>query len=316
MAEIASPPSLKPYTDESSLTGEAESYSAKLVDDEIPTVDYSMLFSNDPDQASLAIEHLGQVCQDYGFFYLVNHQIPDEVLDTLFKGISEFFDPTTLEERRTYSKKDPTDRIRWGLNCSSGENREYIKVIAHPQYHFPPNPSSFSDILGGYHKEMRKVVMGLAKAISKTLGLEESYIEKAFNLKSGFDVSAMNLYPPNYVSKGRIGLPDHTDPGFIVTLVQDVNGGLQILSHKGDWINAYIPRHAILIQLGDHLERISVATLHGPSLDKLLSPAPAFVNEEHPQAYLGMTYKQSLEASGADEIDVQSSLDQIRLLKV
>ncbi|KAI9077558.1 hypothetical protein K1719_040490 [Acacia pycnantha] len=283
MAEIASPPTLKPS---------GESYSAKLVDDEIPTVDYCMLFSNDPDQASLSIEHLGQVCQDYGFFYLVNHQIPEKLLDDLFKGISEFFDPSTLEERKIYSKKDPMDRIRWGQNYSSGENREYIKVIAHPQYHFPPNPSSFSDILDEYFKEMRKVVMGLAKAVSKTLGLEEiSYIEKAFNLKSGFDVSAMILYPPNYVSKSRIGLPDHTDPGFIVTLVQDVNGGLQILSHKGYWINACIPRHAILIQLGDHLEILT--------------------NGKYRSHIHG-----SLEANGGDEIDAQSSLDQIRLLKI
>ena len=111
-----------------------------------------------------------------------------------------------------------------------------------------------SEVLDDYHKKMRKIVAGLAKAVSKTLGLEEDYIEKAFNLKLGFDVSAMNLYPPNYISKGRIGVPDHTDPGFVVTLVQDVNGGLQILSHKGRWINAYIPHHAILIQLGDHLE--------------------------------------------------------------
>ncbi|KAI9097786.1 hypothetical protein K1719_025557 [Acacia pycnantha] len=161
MAEIAPPPTLKPSS---------ESYSAKLVDDEIPTVDYCMLFSNDPDQASLPIEHLGKVCQDYGFFYLVNHQIPEKLLDALFKGISEFFDPSTLEERKIYT-------------C--------------------------------------------------------------------------------------------------------------------------IPRHAILIQLGDHLEILTNGNL-----------APEFVNEEHPQAYVGMTYKQSLEANGGDEIDAQSSLDQIRLLRV
>jgi len=101
---------------------------------------------------------------------------------------------------------------------------------------------------------MRKIVVGLARAMSENLGFDENYIEKAFNMKSGFDVMAMNLYPPNSKSKGDIGLPYHTDPGFVVTLVQDVNGGLQILSHKGTWINVYIPHHAILIQLGDHLE--------------------------------------------------------------
>jgi len=105
-----------------------------------------------------------------------------------------------------------------------------------------------------YYKEMRKIVAELARAVSKNLGFDENYIENAFNMKSGFDVMAMNLYPPNSKSKSDIGIPNHTDPGFVVTLVQDVNGGLQILSHKGKWINVHIPHHAILIQLGDHPE--------------------------------------------------------------
>jgi isopenicillin N synthase-like dioxygenase len=111
-----------------------------------------------------------------------------------------------------------------------------------------------SNIVEDYNKEMRKIVAGLAKAVSKNLGFDENYIENAFNMNSGFDVMAMNLYPPNSKAKGAIGLPNHTDPGFVVTLMQDVNGGLQILSHKGKWINVYIPHNAILIQLGDHLE--------------------------------------------------------------
>lgn len=61
------------------------------------------------------------------------------------------------------------------------------------------------------------------------------------------------------------------------------------------------------------MRRLSVATLHGPSLDTFVSPAVEFVDESHPPAYRGMTYKQSLEADGADEIDVQSSLQQLRL---
>jgi len=109
-------------------------------------------------------------------------------------------------------------------------------------------------IIEEYNKDMRKIVVELARAMSKNLGFDENYIEKAFNMKSGFDVMAMNLYPPNSKAKGDIGLPNHTDPGFVVTLMEDVNGGLQILSHRGKWINVYIPHHAILIQLGDHLE--------------------------------------------------------------
>ena len=105
-----------------------------------------------------------------------------------------------------------------------------------------------------YFKRLRVIVHGLGKAVSKSMGFEECYIEKAFKLDSGFDMSAMNLYPPNFRSKGSIGVPNHTDPGFFVSLIQDVNGGLQILSHNGEWINVNMPPNAIFINLGDHLE--------------------------------------------------------------
>ncbi|KAK2399327.1 2-oxoglutarate-dependent dioxygenase [Trifolium repens] len=307
-------------------------------DDEIPTIDYSLLLSHDSEQRSIALELLGHACEEYGFFYLINHTIQDDALKNVFKGVSNYFDPTTIDERRIYTKKGSSDKIRWGLNANDGENREYLKVIAHPQDQAfsCPTISTLSNIVEDYNKEMRKIVAGLAKAVSKNLGFDENYIENAFNMNSGFDVMAMNLYPPNSKAKGAIGLPNHTDPGFVITLMQDVNGGLQILSHKGKWINVYIPHNAILIQLGDHLEiltngkykshvhrvivnnnkvqRISVVTLHGPSLDKFVVPATEFVDDENPQKYIGMTYKESLEANGGNEIDVQSSLDQIKLV--
>ena len=110
------------------------------------------------------------------------------------------------------------------------------------------------DAIGEYFERFHEVELGLSKAISKILGYEETYIEKEFKLDAGFDVSAMNLYPPSFQSKGSIGVPDHTDPGLFVSLIQDVNGGLQMLSHNGKWISVNIPRNAIFINLGDHLE--------------------------------------------------------------
>lgn len=78
---------------------------------------------------------------------LVNHGITDEVLDNMLKGVSDFFNQTTLDERKIYSKRSPLDKIRWELNSYTGENREYLKVVAHPQYHFPSKPSGFRYII-------------------------------------------------------------------------------------------------------------------------------------------------------------------------
>lgn len=43
------------------------------VDEEIPTVDYSMLFCDDLVQRSKALEWLSKACDDYGFFYVCLH---------------------------------------------------------------------------------------------------------------------------------------------------------------------------------------------------------------------------------------------------
>jgi hypothetical protein len=39
-------------------------------DDEIPTIDYSLLLSHDSEQRSIALELLGHACEEYGFFYV------------------------------------------------------------------------------------------------------------------------------------------------------------------------------------------------------------------------------------------------------
>lgn len=39
-------------------------------DDEIPTVDYSLLFSDNPNQQLDALQRLRHACLEYGFFYV------------------------------------------------------------------------------------------------------------------------------------------------------------------------------------------------------------------------------------------------------
>ncbi|WCJ43462.1 2-oxoglutarate (2OG) and Fe(II)-dependent oxygenase superfamily protein [Euphorbia peplus] len=305
------------------------------VDEEIPTVDYLKLFCDDAAKRSSALECLTKACEQYGFFYLVNHGVSEMAIEGVLKGIADFFDLTPQNDKIKYLKKNATDKIIWAKNSHAGENREYMKMVSHPQLHCPPYPLAFREVLEEYFKGLYDVKIGLGRAISKILGLEENYMEKMFKLETGFDVGAMNMYPPNHNSTSSIGFPPHTDPGFIISLIQDVSGGLQILSHNAKLINIYIPQNAFLIQLGDQLEvltngkykshihhvvvennkvrRISLATLHGPALETFVAPAEEFTDRIHPPAYRGMTYKDSLEANGHFLVQVQSCLDQVRL---
>jgi len=39
-------------------------------DEEIPTIDYSLLLSDDSNQRSITLEILCHACEEYGFFYV------------------------------------------------------------------------------------------------------------------------------------------------------------------------------------------------------------------------------------------------------
>ncbi|CAN1234630.1 2-oxoglutarate-dependent dioxygenase 19 [Linum perenne] len=310
----------------------------EAMDEEIPTIDYFSLFSHDPITRSDALARLSTACEDYGFFNLVNHGIPNEVIDDTLSRIGEFFEENDVKEKSKYRKGDPKARIIWDARCHAGENREHLKLVARPQLHCPPNPPSFREALGDYVTRFHQVKLGLARSMSIILGQDESYIETAFDLESGFDVAAMNRYPPNFESKGTLGLAEHTDPGFIISLIQDMDGGLQILTHQGKWVNVHIPPNAILIQLGDQLEvltngkykshihrvlvgnykarRVSLGTLHGPSVYKFVAPGMELMDKTRCSGYRGMTYSESLEANGRFEIEVQSCIEQLRLSSI
>ena len=77
-----------------------------------------------PAAASVMIKNDGNVHEPANVYLKIKN---------VFNGVSNYFDPTTIDERRIYTKKGSSDKIRWGLTANDGENREYLKVIAHPQ---------------------------------------------------------------------------------------------------------------------------------------------------------------------------------------
>ncbi|KAJ6735891.1 2-OXOGLUTARATE (2OG) AND FE(II)-DEPENDENT OXYGENASE SUPERFAMILY PROTEIN-RELATED [Salix viminalis] len=82
--------------------------SVLAVDEEIPTIDFFMLFSDDPIQQSKALDHLSHACDEYGFFYLVNHGVPDTVIEGALEGIAE----SRLTGRGRTAKKKKREMVR------------------------------------------------------------------------------------------------------------------------------------------------------------------------------------------------------------
>lgn len=103
----------------------------------------------------------------------------------------------------------------------------------------------------------------LVEAILESLGLnKETDVEKegASLLKEleedGSQLMVVNCYPPCPQPDLTLGMPPHSDYGFLTLLLQDEVEGLQIM-HRHNWVALQPVPGSFVVNVGDHLEVIS-----------------------------------------------------------
>ncbi|XP_028771658.1 protein DMR6-LIKE OXYGENASE 2 [Neltuma alba] len=307
-------------------------------EDAIPIIDFSLLCSGNPKQRCKAIQDLGQACEEWGCFLLINHGMPESLINSMMKGVKGFFDLSD-EEKKEFQGKHIFDPIRYGSSFNTAVEqvhcwRDFLKVFVHPDFHFPHKPAGFSDAAFEYLKRIREIIRELLKGVSESLGLEPNYISKAMNMESSFQVFIANLYPPCPEPELALGLHPHSDYGFLSIVSENGIHGLQTL-HNGNWVKLNAPPNALMVNTADLLEivsngkyksnvhravlysnatRMSMVTANGPSFDQLVGPAPELVSETHPPAYTSLTYRQFFELYQSNSLDKKSALDHVRIL--
>ncbi|MCL7026021.1 hypothetical protein MKW94_025036 [Papaver nudicaule] len=205
----------------------------------VPVIDFSTLTSGSPDQRSKTIEDLQNACQDWGFFMVVNHGVPESLKNDLIASCMKFFD-LSPEEKSPYRGKyeiDPRIVLDHETNLNTAVDsvsfwRDQFRVFVHPIFHPPHSPEGLSEVLSEYTKRSRDIMKELLKAIMEGLDLEEDGIEKLIEQKSGAQIFSANLYPPCPQPELAIGLPPHADHGLLTLLMQNDVDGLHI-KNKG-----------------------------------------------------------------------------------
>ncbi|KAK7349367.1 hypothetical protein VNO77_06682 [Canavalia gladiata] len=279
----------------------------------IPIIDLQGL---DASNRSEVIQNIAHACQNYGFFQIVNHRVPEEVISKMVNVSKEFFRLPESERLKSYSD-DPskTTRLSTSFNVKTEKHanwRDFLRLHCHPLQDYiqewPANPPSFREDVGEYSKKMRELSMKLLEAISESLGLERDYIEKALG-KHGQHM-AINYYPPCPQPDLTYGLPPHADPNAITVLLQNEVPGLQVLN-DAKWLTVNPVPNTFIVNIGDQIqvisndryksvlhralvnsekERMSIPTFYCPSPDAVIGPAPQLVDQDHPAQYTNFTY--------------------------
>ncbi|KAL5571199.1 hypothetical protein UlMin_020796 [Ulmus minor] len=249
------------------------------------------------------LEQIKDACENWGFFELVNHGIPHELLDTVERMTKEHYRKCMEQKFKELVASKGLDAVQAEVNDMDWESTFHLR-------HLPAsNISELPDLDDEYRKVMKEFAQKLEKLaeevldlLCENLGLEKGYLKKAFYGSKGpnFGTKVSN-YPPCPKPDLIKGLRAHTDAGGIILLFQDDKvSGLQLLK-DGQWIDVPPVRHSIVINLGDQLEvitngkyksvlhrviaqtdgtRMSIASFYNPGSDAVIYPAPNLVEKE------------------------------------
>ncbi|KAL3583415.1 hypothetical protein D5086_014476 [Populus alba] len=277
-------------------------------DDSIPLIDLDGL--NGPNR-SLIINQIGQACEEYGFFMVKNHGIPEATMNNIQSTAMKFF-KLPNDERLKFQSIDPTKTIRLtsGFNNKNQKvfvRRESLKFHSYPiedyEHEWPSNPPSFKEDVANYGTSVRGLEFALLEAISESLGLERDYIDKTLSMHG--QGIAFNYYPPYPQPELTFRLSGHTDPTIITILLIDDVPGLQVLKN-GKWVNIRPIPNTFVVNVGDQIqvlsndryksvphrvvvncdkERISIPSFYYSSPDTEIGPAKDLIDHDHPAIY-------------------------------
>jgi isopenicillin N synthase-like dioxygenase len=225
--------------------------------DNVPIIDLGS-----PDKNQI-IQQIQDACREYGFFQVINHGVPKEVVEGMQEVAAEFFQLPVEEKMKLYSD-DPTKTMRLSTSFNVKKEtvhnwRDYLRLHCHPleQYapEWPSNPSFFREKVSNYCKEVRELGFRIEEAISESLGLEKDCIKEVLGDQGQH--MAINFYPECPQPELTFGLPGHTDPNALTILLQDLQvSGLQVLK-DGKWMAVKPYPDAFVVNIGDQLQAVS-----------------------------------------------------------
>jgi isopenicillin N synthase-like dioxygenase len=240
----------------------------------IPIVDMAPLQGSDADRDAVAAA-IDTACRETGFFYVVGHGVPADLVARVDARAREFFARPDDEKARiamphggrawrgwfplggelTSGVPDCKEGIYFGEELGADDPRVHARLPLHGANLFPEQPAGLRDAVLEYIGAVTDVGHRLLRGVSRALGLDDGWFDR--NLTAAPTILfRIFRYPPLPADAGAWSVGEHTDYGLLTILAQDARGGLEVRG-PGGWVAAPPVPDAFVVNLGDMLERMT-----------------------------------------------------------
>lgn len=221
---------------------------------------------------------LGRSFEDYGFAVVRDHGIPQDLIDRAEELAKAFFALPDETKRRYHIPGGGGSRgyTPFGTERAKGAEVHDLKEFwhvgrelpaGHPLGEFmkanvwpeelPEFRETFLALYGAFEKAGGRVL----EAIALHLGLARDFF--AASVEDGNSVMRLLRYPPieGKEAEGAIRAAAHGDINTITLLLGAEEAGLELLTTQGEWKAIAVPDGALVINIGDMLDRLTAGKL-------------------------------------------------------
>lgn len=269
-----------------------------MVDGFVPVIDLSV-GQRGTDRRALA-SAIGQACENSGFFIVVGHGVPTELVDQMYATTNAFF---TLDDAakdlvanrpgvsgfrrfsgttaQSIDQQSPPDLCEGFSTHVTGDLSEQRRAELGNYWAswklaniWPSEPADFKDTWHEYTNMMTELSANLTRLFAIALGCDEGFFEDKFDRH----VSSLtaNYYYPQVTAPhtGQMRRGPHTDFGGVTVLYQEDDlGGLQVRLPTGEWRDVPAIRGSFVVNIGDLMALWTggqwVSTMH-----QVINPQP------------------------------------------
>jgi isopenicillin N synthase-like dioxygenase len=243
----------------------------------LPLIDMAGVRQGDQAAIARAGAAIRKACSDTGFFYIINHGVPQSVIDNAMAAAKTFFAYPAETKRNVAvnkrhrgwhalggalmyeaTKPDFKEFFSMGLELPEDDPCVLAGEALRGPNQWPDFMPELRMALDAYYEEIGLAGADLLKAVAVGLGIAPDFFVPKYGKR--LQRTQMVYYPPHppMAEADQFGVAPHTDYGCITLLYQDDSGGLQVRELGNNrWIDATPIEGSLVVNVGDLLARWS-----------------------------------------------------------
>jgi isopenicillin N synthase-like dioxygenase len=272
----------------------------------IPVIDYGPYFAGDKGALERVAAEVARACENVGFFYALNHGVPDELVDRAFAASRRFHAlppaqklPLRLNDNNIgYLPINASVQGASTVHKATRPNQNESFFISHDRGPGHPDVIAGTPLRGRNQwpaalPEIRADMMAYFDALGSmcdrmlppfavALGMPADFFAPFFADEAHATLRFLHYPPQDTVEDNLFGQGPHTDNSFMTALARTEVPGLAVRlppngSSAGEWFAPPIIPGTFLINLGNMMRRWSN--------DRFLSTPHGVLNESRTDRY-------------------------------